>query len=538
MNERRRSRLNGNEILQSMKRIELIATAILTVLSGGTYSSRAQNATVIAQQAYIKASNTGANDWFGVAIAISGDTMTMGASFESSNATGVNGKPFRTRTACGFALLALVLNLLFICLAAATTFSDANWSSMNPSIPGADGAIYAAVVDGAGNLYVAGDFTAIGEVIANNIAKWNGTNWSALASGINFPVFALAVSGTDVYAGGSFSTAGGVAAANIAKWSGSNWSALGLGVYGINTEDGPIVYALAVSGNDLYVGGLFTTAGDVAATNTAKWNGSNWSALGPGLQELGCCGNGFGVFTLAASGHDLYAGGYFLVSTADGTALANVAKWNGTNWSALAWGPVGGPVRRHAVKALALSGNDLYASDDYGMVAKWNGTSWSTLGSGMNSPVAALAVSGSDLYAGGSFTTAGGIQANSIAKWNGSSWTALGSGVNGKVQALTVSGSDLYVGGHFTTAGGKVSTYIARAYLLDLPALSVRRSGTEVEVSWPSADTTGFALEQASTLTTPGSWVANTASVADDGTTKSVSLPAASNAQFFRLRRP
>jgi hypothetical protein len=46
-----RSRLKENEIIQSMKRIELIATAILTLLAGGTYSSQAQNTTLIAQQA-------------------------------------------------------------------------------------------------------------------------------------------------------------------------------------------------------------------------------------------------------------------------------------------------------------------------------------------------------------------------------------------------------------------------------------------------------------------------------------------------------
>ena len=42
-------------------------------------------------------------------------------------------------------------------------------------------------------------------------------------------VYALAVSGTNLYAGGSFSTAGGVPANFIAKWDGSTWSALGSG---------------------------------------------------------------------------------------------------------------------------------------------------------------------------------------------------------------------------------------------------------------------------------------------------------------------
>ena len=44
----------------------------------------------IAQQAYLKASNTEAEDWFGP-VAVSGDTVVVGAMFEDSNATGVNG---------------------------------------------------------------------------------------------------------------------------------------------------------------------------------------------------------------------------------------------------------------------------------------------------------------------------------------------------------------------------------------------------------------------------------------------------------------
>jgi len=45
----------------------------------------------IAQQAYLKASNTGAGDGFGLSVAISGDTVVVGATSEASKATGVNG---------------------------------------------------------------------------------------------------------------------------------------------------------------------------------------------------------------------------------------------------------------------------------------------------------------------------------------------------------------------------------------------------------------------------------------------------------------
>ena len=45
----------------------------------------------LAQQAYLKASNTGADDYFGCSVAVSGDTVVVGADREDSNATGVNG---------------------------------------------------------------------------------------------------------------------------------------------------------------------------------------------------------------------------------------------------------------------------------------------------------------------------------------------------------------------------------------------------------------------------------------------------------------
>jgi hypothetical protein len=73
---------------------------------------------------------------------------------------------------------------------------------------------------------------------------------------------ALVVSGSDLYAVGRFEHAGGSAASQIAKWNGSNWSALGSGM---NAD----VFAVAVSGSDLYAGGLFTRAGGKASTYVA-----------------------------------------------------------------------------------------------------------------------------------------------------------------------------------------------------------------------------------------------------------------------------
>lgn len=52
-----------------------------------------RTANVWVQQAYIKASNTGTDDYFGCSVALSadGNTLAVGAALEASNATGVNG---------------------------------------------------------------------------------------------------------------------------------------------------------------------------------------------------------------------------------------------------------------------------------------------------------------------------------------------------------------------------------------------------------------------------------------------------------------
>jgi hypothetical protein len=60
--------------------------------SGAAYIFvRPPGGTTWSQQAYLKASNTGEGDWFGWSVAISGDTVVVGALREDSGATGVNG---------------------------------------------------------------------------------------------------------------------------------------------------------------------------------------------------------------------------------------------------------------------------------------------------------------------------------------------------------------------------------------------------------------------------------------------------------------
>ncbi len=433
----------------------------------------------------------------------------------------------------------------------AQSFSDDNWSNIGNIVnegplPRLSGEVEAVATDGSGSLYVGGLFTIAGGVFATNIAKWNGSSWSALGSGVsgvdpfNSLVVALAVSGSDLYVGGQFTTVGGVSATNVAKWNGTNWSALGSGIPGL-TADAGYVSDLVVSGGDLYAGGWFTNAGGVSANNIARWNGSTWSALGSGLDYI--------VIALAISGSNLYAGGDF--TTAGGLPANYIAKWNGQSWSALGSG------MDDRVYSLALLGSNVYAGGYFETaggvsatnIARWDGSSWSAVGSGIRAldsgpyyagNVTALAVSGNDLYAAGNYYWADGDD-HRIARWNGSTWTALGSMLNDGVGALAVSGSDLYAGGRFTTAGGKVADFVAKARIGSI-AKSVISTNSAATIQLSGVTGYQYDVQRATNLNSPTTWTTvNTSplSPASDGSFTFTETNAPPGAAYYRtLERP
>ena len=340
------------------------------------------------------------------------------------------------------------------------TFSDANWVGFGGE-DGTGGAVYCETMDSSGDLYIGGNFVQAGNILANYIAEWNGTSWSALGAGVNNSVYALAVSGTNLYAGGYFTSAGNVTNVNyVAEWNGSSWSALGLGVGPVTSYDATQVRALAVMGTNLYAGGNFSTAGGNSADGIAEWNGSGWSPLGPGL--------GY-VYALAVMGTDLYAGGEFLY--AGPIEVFEVAEWNGSRWSAMQSGLNGPP------SAFAVSGTNLYVGGEFtdasGVnatnVALWSNGNWYALGPGVQGVVVnGLAMSGTNLYAGGYFTGAGSdTNVYNVALWNGTTWSGVGSGISNEtssaeVYAMLASSNTLYAGGVFTRAGGGGANNLAQ----------------------------------------------------------------------------
>lgn len=317
-----------------------------------------------------------------------------------------------------------------------------------------------------GDVVAAGSFNAAGGVSANNIARWDGANWSPLGAGTGAGVTALALEADgDILAGGSFTAAGGAPANRIARWDGANWSPLGPGLSG--GPGVPLVRSIiALPNGDAVVVGAFTHAGETPVNGVARWDGLAWSAFGSGVSPEG--NFPFAPFpncAIALPDDQLLIGGVF---NAVGDQPAHfIARWQHGVWSQL------GKSINDAVHAFATTpeGDTIVAGNftkvgglTVNRIARRTGTAWHPLGTGMNGVVQALAVlPDGNIIAGGRFTSAGGVDASNIARWDGSAWSPLGSGVDGEVRAVAVlPGGDVVVGGSFSSAGGETATGLAK----------------------------------------------------------------------------
>jgi hypothetical protein len=331
-----------------------------------------------------------------------------------------------------------------------------NWSP-GFQVPDINNIVYAIAIAPNGDIYIGGRFTMIGTATFNRVARWDGSTWQRLSNGnnngVNNIVWSLTFDSTgNLIAGGQFTTAGGVTANRVARWNGTNWSALGTGVN--NT-----VYALASDGlGNVYAGGQFTTAGGNPANRVAVWNGTAWANLGSGMD------NNI-VYALTYGGGNLYAGGSF--TALGGVTINRVAVWNGTTWAGL-----GSGIDNNIVYALAYGAGNLYAGGSFTRIggavvnrmAIWNGTAWAGLGSGgASSTVRALCFLGGNLYAGGDFTRMSGVNLNRAAFWNGTAWNALGDGFNSSIYTLAMNGTgSLFAGGAFAASGTNVVVRLGR----------------------------------------------------------------------------
>lgn len=377
-------------------------------------------------------------------------------------------------------------------LARIGAWNGVTWSGLGSGVNSFVFALSSFDPDGTGPtnplLIAGGIFSLAGGNLANRIAAWNGSTWSALGAGLNGDVLALAEFDEDgagpgapaLFAGGQFLASGTEFLQRIGRWNGATWTAVAGGV-------NDTVRALAVfdppgaPGPGLYAGGAFTMAGTTSALRVVRWDGA-WTGQGAGFNADVYALASFDRDGAGAAEEELFAAGAFTNSGA--TPVSRAARFTGGGWVALGSG------LNNTARTLALHDPDgpgsaperLIACGDFTAaganaalhVGGWDGVAWSRLG-GFAAPVNALATfrtsaSGPErLAAAGAFTSVDGVSASRIAEWDGMAWTNLGLGADGEVFAATEFDRDgagplapvLVAGGSFGSAGGSPANAIA-----------------------------------------------------------------------------
>jgi hypothetical protein len=359
---------------------------------------------------------------------------------------------------------------------AAVSASSGSFDPAMPEVSGGGGVVSAIVSDGSGGFFIGGDFTHVGGIARQDLAhiradKSVDPGWAPSVN--NGGVAALAVSGSTVYIGGGFTAINGSLARNNAAAVDASTGAATAWNPDLNNP----VLALAVSGSTVYLGGTFggataingsVTRNSVAAVDASTGTATAWN---PNVNNW--------VFALAVSGSTVYLGGDFFGSSAvNGSVTRNfAAAVDASTGTATAWDPNASS----GVRTLAVSGSTVYLGGLFNGANAINGsltrnyaaavdastgtaTGWDP---NVNNVVRALAVSGPTVYLGGDFSGAnainGSLPRNHAAAVDASTGTATpwDPNANSIVSAFAVSGPTVYVGGSFSSLDGQRRNNVA-----------------------------------------------------------------------------
>jgi hypothetical protein len=306
----------------------------------------------------------------------------------------------------------------------------AQWAALG-SLPGP---VYGLAATPGGGLFAWG--SVVGTPTRQDfVARWDGQAWQPLPlppTAVRAVIAMVARPQGDVVVAVDPVTQSGWP--QIARWNGSSWDGLG-------TTNGTVSCLAVYPNGDVVAGGNFGSlsgiGGGIAASGIARFNGSAWSALGAGIDPgFNHLSPGPARMTVLPNG-DLIVAGQFSIA---GTVQANgLARWNGTEWFPLNFGP-GATIRAFGVGAagesLLIRTWDLAPWPQPIEVLKWTDGQWSTVATAtveFINPLAIAALPDGEPVAGGSWNYVSGSQPSSqnIARFDGTAWQPLGTGLAG-----------------------------------------------------------------------------------------------------------
>ncbi|MEP6662788.1 MAG: autotransporter-associated beta strand repeat-containing protein, partial [Verrucomicrobiota bacterium] len=126
-----------------------------------------------------------------------------------------------------------------------------------------------------------------------------------------------------------------------------------------------------------------------------------------------------------------------------------------------------------------------------------------------------------------------------------SGYAILGAGVNEYVAALNLDGVPQALGTYGSTASSAANQsdiFWQGTGIVTVgpkpPSLTIKLVAPNVIISWPTNNSAGFVLQEASVLASPTVWTDVTTPVVISGGNNTVTVPVSSGNKFFRLRMP
>jgi hypothetical protein len=266
-----------------------------------------------------------------------------------------------------------------------------------------------------------------------NVATGAAITQTFPSFGTSYEIYDICLGSDGIFVGGWISSGTNYCITKLSKDTGEKITSF-VTPFTNSTASGPYVYSLALSGNELLVGGTFSTPGK----NILKLNATTGAVISEFNAGNACyfAGATATVRKIAVSGSSVYAMGNF-----DGRGVS------------------GDPVT-----CLNIVKLDLTTGAKDGTFASAN-----SLQSPASESIWNMVVDGSDLIVGGLFSGFGGYSRQGVAKLSKDSdgnWkvveafdTSNGGTI---VNSVAVSGDALYIGGGFTSWGGQTRNRVAK----------------------------------------------------------------------------